>query len=905
MPSKIISTSGNVAILDSTIIASLCDGYFHVDLSGTVWIGAGASNVEGASVKIINPYGVIIKDYLTSGYDIYPPMTSDVDVQIPTQASNFQYGAYTVDVRLTDSDGIEYFVSKQVNICQPDAKNKTKNYGSLSAQLNGICKDGKMYVIVDTPPNYKGKVVQNQVNDFTLEYPTSSGEDPLETNIGSFSVTLYEGVWKIDGTICATYNYGDNIFFEVNYKVKKKKEVFCSIDECCVFEKLAEINGLVNSECTQAEKDRTASITIDALRLLKTAQLAADCGQDPSDYIRDLEKLLGCSCTCNCNYGTPIINNNPAKDFNITGCNVTKQTVGLTDNYIIENYVYAVSVSPNGGALVVSSSTLNACTRTTTLLFNISTVYSQIKTLSNANTTESNFWASVVNKTLSSIDAICIGYSAPQWSIMTLPQRFAAVINFMCECCGCTATVSDDSIENIGENAILRWTSSGAYSIDIYLDSVFVGNVLSSETSFTLLGVADGLEHTYLITAKCADGKLGTSVTDTFVLLACPDINPPSVSSNNENGVDCPYDLTALVAELPAGIAAEWHTENNTSDNTLLGDPENVNSGVYYVFAKNTDGCYSIGVQVTVICSSESDCTAPQTLFVSTIVGGNLVQFDSATFPPPLNSYTVFRKLAAAADIPANYITIGTPAFNSGSGKWEILDGAAINNTLYTYKAQSNCGGGSKPYVLYTYGNITCGVLTLTPNVDMVDYSFVPVGGGITKYEVRIYDSSGVTLIHTDTILPAFTNPETGTFLYLSASTIYKVRLRTFLGTYYKDCPFVITTTGSDQEDIEGDLEIIGVKELQVTLSVPAPCSDVIELSGSYIAVSDGETYGWSCNYVLNSGDTVQEVQDAISGLTGLALVTGDVITDINFAPTIDFNICSGTVLLTLTVPAS
>src|SRR5690606_6060541 len=130
-----------------------------------------------------------------------------------------------------------------------------------------------------------------------------------------------------------------------------------------------------------------------------------------------------------------------------------------------------------------------------------------------------------------------------------------------------------------------------------------------------------------------------------FNYYGCPYIAPPTVSVNNVSGADCPYDLTALVSALPAGITAEWHNLNNTLATSLVSDATNVADGTYFVFGKNSDGCYSLGTQVVVSCSSATNCSAPQTLIAEKITGGVRIRFQSAAFPPPLNSYTVRRRL--------------------------------------------------------------------------------------------------------------------------------------------------------------------------------------------------------------------------------------------------------------------
>lgn len=294
--------SPNITSLDSKIVADLCGGNFLIDVSPSIFLTGGAAAVKGASVEIINPLGISIKDYPTSGYDIYPPMTSVYSKAVPKVA-----GTYLISVKLWDSANNSWVISKNVNLCPADVNNKNRNSGCLNMIIKGNCNAGKVVFLLNNPPNYKGKTFSSQVNTLTVKYPTASGKDDLDTTLGSFSLPLYEGQYQVSGSVCVTYEYGDSIYYKINYTVKCEKIIKCMIDECCVFNKLAELNMQLKSDCTQEEKDNTASIGLNAIFLLKTAELAAACGEDPSDIIDDLEKLLGCVCTCNCNEGSPII----------------------------------------------------------------------------------------------------------------------------------------------------------------------------------------------------------------------------------------------------------------------------------------------------------------------------------------------------------------------------------------------------------------------------------------------------------------------------------------------------------------------------------------------------------------------------------------------------------------------
>ena len=379
MPGLPISDSTNITELQSKIVADLCGGNFLVDVTPSTFLPGGASTsggVQGASVRITNPVGVTIKNYPTSGYDIYPPMTSVVTVAIPLIAANYQYGTYTVDVRLTDTDGTNYTVSKTVNICPPDPNNKTRKEGCMSATITGNCSSGKVIISLGGTPDYKDTAATSQVNALTIDFPAAS--TPVTTTFGSFSLQLYEGSWKLTGTVCALYNYGDYVYFKVKYNVKCEKVIRCVIDECCVQAKLEELRLKVQSDCTAAEKDATFSILVEATALLKLAQLTADCGSDPSDVVGDLEKLLGCVCTCNCNEGVPIINNEPATDYVFEGCGFEEDTVGLTKVITLNNYSYELVNDDELEILSVSAIETDACAKSQRINIDINRIIALI-----------------------------------------------------------------------------------------------------------------------------------------------------------------------------------------------------------------------------------------------------------------------------------------------------------------------------------------------------------------------------------------------------------------------------------------------------------------------------------------------------------------------------------------------
>ena len=364
MPAKTITSSPNITSLDSRIEVNFCTGFFYVDITPSVFLPGGTSTsggVQGATVRITNPLNIVIKQYSTSGFDIYPPMDSRVSILIPKTAGNYVYGTYTFDVKLTDDDGTEYTVTKTVNLCPPDPNNKNKKDGCLSADIKGNCKDGIVIVLLKQPPNYKGTMYTSQDVDLVLQYPTSSGLPNLASNHPAFSVPLFEGEYIVTGSVCALYSFGDNVFYYINYKVNCSKKVRCIIDLCCVQAKWDELALRLDSDCTADEKSETMGIIVESQFYVNAAQGAANCGADPSDWINKLEALLGCICTCNCNEGSPIIDNTPSTNYSFEGCGFAQNQVGLTKVISIFNYGYKTVLAPGSSAgLTLSSPVLDA-----------------------------------------------------------------------------------------------------------------------------------------------------------------------------------------------------------------------------------------------------------------------------------------------------------------------------------------------------------------------------------------------------------------------------------------------------------------------------------------------------------------------------------------------------------------
>lgn len=784
MPGTTIAGSVNLSLLDEKFTADLCAGEIIIDISPSIFLGvSGASNVLGVKVKVVNPAGATIKDYGVS-YDATPASSGGViapiSVTFPTKGGKYQYGVYTVSVELTDANGTKDYVTKSQNVCAyPDDVNSCID----SVQMVANCQSGKLTILMAEPPTYQGKIFQSKTQDWTLYYPTASGLTSIHSTISNFDAYLFEGVYKLTGSVCVTYAMGDNIFISIGSTGSWEKDVKCVLDFTCIYPKLIKLNNNLKN-CSEAEKSDTSDIIFDVLRLLTVINITLSSGEDASDYITELEKLLGCSCTCECNASSPVINNAPAGSVVIDGCNVVKTTVGLTDHYQIENYAYIVSVDPTQSIISISAPSLTSCVKTQQLSINVAALYAAMKTQINS-PSEYNYWASILSLSIDSLNPANIGLTLMEWQALSFGGKIQALIAADGGGSGsCTASVTA-TVASSGINAVFTLAISNAYNLDIYADNVLRGTVLASATSFTLNGFADGNAHTYQLVPRCSSGQAGSALNGNFTFAGCPDIQPLNVTSNNISGATCPYSLTSNIVSLPVGITAEWHTANNTLPGTLVSNAASVNSGVYYGFAKNSSGCFSLSVQVQVVCAAVSPCSAPQNLTLARISGTTLVQFDSAAFPPPANSYTVKRRRTSDPDISGSYTTIGTPGFNSGSGKWEISDSSPIAFTLYSYLAQSNCGG-TTPSVQNNFGFAASESIVVTPASDRFHLS---VGGSaLPTHQVQFDLLNGAGTVQLDTVtLNTGVSTVTGDFFYLTPGTNYRIRIRRYLSGYLVD----------------------------------------------------------------------------------------------------------------------
>ena len=130
----------------------------------------------------------------------------------------------------------------------------------------------------------------------------------------------------------------------------------------------------------------------------------------------------------------------------------------------------------------------------------------------------------------------------------------------------------------------------------------------------------------------------------------------------------------------------------------------------------------------------------------------------------------------------------------SGTVTTATVTGLA-DNLIYDFKILTACNGGTStqsPTVQKI--NIICPTVTVTPASTSLSYSFPEIGGSVTSYVVKLFNSGGTSELASQT--PTGTTTLTGTFSSLTASTTYKIRVIPTAGTITKtDCAFATGVT--------------------------------------------------------------------------------------------------------------
>ena len=165
-----------------------------------------------------------------------------------------------------------------------------------------------------------------------------------------------------------------------------------------------------------------------------------------------------------------------------------------------------------------------------------------------------------------------------------------------------TGAVASASSICAGASSTLSANACSSGTLTWYSDATMLA-VLPSTT------VSPTATSTYY--AACVSGTCKSNASPVTVTVSA--LPPAPVPTSLTKSNTCPavtVDLISLQPAAVSGITYEWHTaSNNPGAGTLVNTPGSVVAGTYYLYAKNSTGCYSVAS--TAVTATINACTCP------------------------------------------------------------------------------------------------------------------------------------------------------------------------------------------------------------------------------------------------------------------------------------------------------
>lgn len=343
------------------------------------WLpGMDETMLNGISFKCVGPGGTVFhQNDITVAPDAdinsLPDMTNTTTytTDLPVFSSLIEFnGAYTITMNAEDSDGVVVSVEKSFTLCMPecdceDCDCPPSNDGKSSLTARVDCDKAKLIVVDKTAYVYNGVESTDITYLIKVYSPVELELAPVIGTIPYFSVVnIYSGEYNITMANTASYTFDDNNIVVVGYNQKIKITAACALDLCeanCAFDTLFESWKSENAAFPGKAKKIEAKL-LKAGFLFTIINNKQKCGEDVSDEVAELNKLLGTNCSCSC---PTKFTATPASiccdiEIGVTGVpddiTVTQTTSGNTINFLIGNKkIYLVTRdTANTGVLTVT-----------------------------------------------------------------------------------------------------------------------------------------------------------------------------------------------------------------------------------------------------------------------------------------------------------------------------------------------------------------------------------------------------------------------------------------------------------------------------------------------------------------------------------------------------------------------
>jgi hypothetical protein len=244
---------------------------------------------------------------------------------------------------------------------------------------------------------------------------------------------------------------------------------------------------------------------------------------------------------------------------------------------------------------------------------------------------------------------------------------------------------------------------------------------------------------TYLLDVqeKSVDGCLGQIRSGEVFVNALP--SAPVVINSAPNNV-CPTETINLTSYLssspPPGGSTLYKTSNNPLGTDVI-DPTAVGNGSYYIFYKNTEGCFSAGTLVTIIITNCPPDVTPSLIVNPNIMHGITI-FNLTVKVTELNM--VNTNGIITVNIPKDSRWILTSGFNQSL---TIIGSTPVNNSVWTYSSNTTNHIFTTSSVIPSGGSLTFGFrVTFNPGSSRGIYTITSQLVSGSGGEVRVSNNA-------------------------------------------------------------------------------------------------------------------------------------------------------------------
>lgn len=296
MPSIQVNST-NINTFSFTVSFDIKNRVVVFDTSGTSYNGAsnwGDLYVQWISFSLIDQDGIVLT---TTPPQIPSPATNPVyTLDLSNINQSFLFQTYQIIGSIKDQDGTVYSTLPiYKKICEPLG---IGDNGTISGefQLIADCSNNSLTVKELTSFAYNNLLPTTTTKSGTLYYPTGT-VSPISFSSTPFSNSyIVTGDYLVNNTSVATYDFGDGVFVILSYWTYNNFYITCSNTMSDVLCCMLEVQREAEKNCTNARGLAASEKLSQVTPYLLTGLIAEQSGNDASEQVKAIRKILNCGC---------------------------------------------------------------------------------------------------------------------------------------------------------------------------------------------------------------------------------------------------------------------------------------------------------------------------------------------------------------------------------------------------------------------------------------------------------------------------------------------------------------------------------------------------------------------------------------------------------------------------------